>query len=274
MENLIQKIKEKKEFSGIEDSLVREKLDETLRQNNSLKNFLGRDRSEGYKKIVKLTREKLHRAYGVFQNEDKTKVIELINELEKTEDLHEILSIHKIILSSVVSTKERLPFYEQLYTKIFSITGWPKPIVDLGCGFNPMSFPFMGLDEVDYIAYDINKEDIKILNRYFEIMGDDLNGEAALINLEDCDFKKIPKSDIGFIFKVFDVLDRKDHKKSEDIITSLNCNWIVASFSTQTVSGKKMKHPYRGWMNRMLERLGYEFKIIEFENEIFYLIKK
>ena len=35
-----------------------------------------------------------------------------------------------------------------------------------------------------------------------------------------------------------------------------------------------MKHAYRGWLERLLERLGYEFKIIKEKNEIFYVVKK
>jgi len=272
--SLIADIKKKSEFLELQDSLVKEKLDEVLRQNPKLREFLERDRSEGYKKIVKLTREKLHRAYGVFQIEDKSKAKNLLKELGKTEDLHETYSIHDLLLSLTMSTKERLPFYEELYSKIFEITGKPKSIMDLGCGFNPMSFPFMNLEEADYLAYDINGDDIGILNDYFRAMGDDLNGKAALINLENVECKTLPKTDVCFLFKVFDVLDRKDHKRSEEIIKSLNCKWIVASFSTQTVSGKKMNHPHRGWMDRMLERLGLKFKIVKFENEIFYVIKK
>jgi len=271
MEGIIEKIKEKREFSELNDALVREKLDETLRQNPKFKEFLGRKRSEGYRKIIKLTRQKLHSAYGVFQK-DKGRVMDLLDELKRTENEHEIFSIHRMLLSSVLSTKERLPFYEELYTKIFAITGWPKSILDLGCGFNPMSFPFMRLEEVDYYAYDINEEDIRILNEYFGIMGDDLNGKAKLFKFED--YTEFPKADICFLFKVLDILDKKGHKKSEELIKSLKCRWIVASFSTKTVSGKPMRHSYRGWMDRMLKRLGYEFKVLEFENEIFYVIKK
>jgi len=272
MEKIVEKVKKKKEFSKLNDDLVREKLDETLKQNPKLREFLDRERSEGYTKIIKHTREKLHKAYGVFQIDDKTKVQGLLDELKKTEDLHEIFSIHNMLLSSVVSTKERLSFYEELYSQIFAITGWPKSILDLGCGFNPMSFPFMRLEEVDYMAYDINEEDIGILNEYFKAMGDDLNGKAQLFRFEDN--PKFPRADVCFLFKVLDILDKRGHKKSEELIKSIECKWIVASFSTNTVSGKKMKHPHRGWMNKMLDRLGYKFKILEFENEIFWVINK
>ena len=35
-----------------------------------------------------------------------------------------------------------------------------------------------------------------------------------------------------------------------------------------------MNHPYRGWIEQMCRRLGYFYEILEFENEIFYLIQK
>jgi len=271
METIIKDIKKKKEFGALNDILVMEKLEETLKQNPKLREFLERQRSENHKKIIKLTREKLHSAYGVFQY-DKSEVNRLLDELKSTENEREILSIHRMLLSSVLSTKERLPFYEEIYTKIFAITGWPKSILDLGCGFNPMSFPFMRLEEADYYAYDINEEDIRILNEYFRIMGDDLNGKASLFRFGDA--TEFPKADVCFLFKVLDILDQRGHKKSEDLIRSLKCKWVVASFSTRTVSGKKMDHAYRGWMDRMLGRLGYEFRTLEFENEIFYVIRK
>ncbi len=269
---LIEDIKKKKELSEISDSLIKETLDETLRQNPKLKEFLGRVRSEGYRKIIKLTREKLHRSYGVFQIEDKSKGYGLIDELKNEENEHEIYSIHRMLLSMAVSTKERLPFYEDLYGQIFKITGWPKSILDLGCGLNPMSFPFMGLEEADYRAYDINEDDINLLNKYFEAMGDDLHGKAELFTFGQK--KEFPRADVCFLFKIIDILDRKGHKKSEELIKNLKCKFIVASFSTKTVSGKSMRHSYRGWMDRMLERLGYKFEILRFENEIFYVIKK
>jgi 16S rRNA (guanine(1405)-N(7))-methyltransferase len=271
MEKIIDDIKKKKEFSGLNNNLVVDRLNETLRQNPKLNEFLVRDRSEGYKKIVKLTREKLHKAYGVFQ-ENKSQVQKLLDELQSTENEHEIFSIHRMLLSSVLSTKERLEFYEEMYKGIFELTGWPRSILDLGCGFNPMSFPFMGVDEVDYYAYDINEEDVEILNRYFGIMGDDISGKARLFKFGDS--TQFPKADVCFLFKVLDILDAKGHKKSEELIESLDCKWIVASFSTKTVSGRPMEHAHRGWMDQMLKRRGHEFKILEFENEIFYVIKK
>ncbi|MBI2151512.1 hypothetical protein HYU21_02175 [Candidatus Woesearchaeota archaeon] len=64
------------------------------------------------------------------------------------------------------------------------------------------------------------------------------------------------------------------HKNSELVIKSLSVKWIVVSFPTLTMSGKKMNFPRHKWIELMCQRLGYMFNLIEFENELFYVIKK
>lgn len=165
---------------------------------------------------------------------------------------------------SIKSTEDRN--YKNLYEKIFEITGKPQKILDLGCGLNPLSFEDK---DVYYIACDINKENCEIIKKYLDKIG--------IKNKVICaDLLKIKEdAEVCFLFRVLDALDRsKGHKISENLIKSLNCKYIVVSFSTKTLSGKEMNHPYRGWIERMLNRLGYKFEILKQESEIFYVIKK
>ena len=170
------------------------------------------------------------------------------------------------------STKERLPFYDQLYKKIFKITGEPKTILDLGAGINPLSFSYMNLRKVNYYAYDLSKEEVKILNQFFK--DKKVNGKAGILDLLNINkVKKLPKAEVAFLFKMTDVLDKgKGHKKSEEVIKAIPAKFIVVSFPTLTMSGKKMNHPRRKWIELMCKRLGYKFKVLEFSNEMFYVM--
>jgi len=80
------------------------------------------------------------------------------------------------------------------------------------------------------------------------------------------------------MFKLVDVIEanKKGHKYSEGIIKILanKCKFVVVSFSKLTVSGKFMNFPYRGWIERMLERINFNFKILDFPNEVFYVVSK
>ena len=78
--------------------------------------------------------------------------------------------------------------------------------------------------------------------------------------------------DVCFMFKFLDPIEDKGHKLSEEIIKLIKARYIVISFSTKTVSGKKMNHPYRGWIEKMLERIKKDFEKISLENEVFYII--
>jgi 16S rRNA (guanine(1405)-N(7))-methyltransferase len=266
MQELIKTIKANKKYKSISDEIV---LDE-------IKKYLKSKPSNSVKQIVKDIRKELHLSYASFQTRKKSKRDDYLIELQKNPDA--LIDLTKKLLSITLSTKERLEDYRGLYQKIFTITRNPKTIIDLGCGLNPVSFPFMNLNSLVYYAFDIDNEDIRFLNNYFEIMKQrGLEGKAEILNLNNKEkVSELPLADIIFLFKVIDIIDKKDHRPSEELINSLikKAKFIVASFATKTITRKKMNFPNRKWFELMLGRNNLRFKIIETDNEIFYAVFK
>jgi len=268
IKEIIAKIKEKKEFNAIEDRFVRTELIKYFKQNPKAMKAMqeGRTRSEDYKQTVKHVRAVLRRVYGVFL----TKASQEREKYLAEEDYKKILETH-------LSTKERLPIYPEIYEKIFAMTGKPKVILDLGCGLNPLSYPYMKVD-AEYYASELNKADCEFLEKCFAKMK--IKGKAIALDLTEAAkkpelLKKFPKADVCFLFKILDeVEEKKGRKASETLIKNIDADWLVISFATKKVTGKPMKYPYRRWLEQMLARLGYEFKIIKESNEIFYVVKK
>ena len=122
-----------------------------------------------------------------------------------------------------------------------------------------------------YYAYDINQSDLNIVQKFFD--SQKINGKTNLIDLRDIN-EEFPTADICLLFKVLDLVDKKGHKKAEEIIKKIKSRYLLISFSTKTLSGKSMHHPQRGWIERLLSRLGFKFNIIKTKNEIFYLAEK
>jgi len=276
LDKLIQDIKKKKELSGIYDRFVETEILKLLKQDKkALQTILQeKTKSESYKQIIKSVRAVLRKVYGAFQVEDSFRRKTLLKELSAVEsNSEEYLLIHKKLLLTHASTKERLQDYEIIYRKIFAKTGHPKTILDLGCGLNPVSIPFMNLKKVHYIASDINKDDLRFIEDYFGIEG--IDGETMHLDLKKKDAaKKIPKADVCFLFKVLDPLEQsKSHKLSEILIQAIPAKWIVVSFATRTVAGKAMRYPERGWIERMLDRINYKYTKFKTSNEIFYIIQ-
>ncbi len=277
---LVADIKKKKELQEISDEFVRSQLLAFFLREPKLHQAIIKEfnpRSFAYKKIVKCVRAKLRRSYGLFRQKSELANRELL--------LQELFScpnskrpeVIKKILSTHSSTKERLPFYEELYQQIFSLTGGPDTILDLGAGINPFSFPFMKLKKVAYRAVDISEKEVELLNRYFEFLqqeNKDFLGRAEVRDLMQ--LSGIKPADVCFLFKMTDIIEqgKEGHKATEALITKIPAKFIVVSFPTRTMSGRKMNFPRRKWIELMCARLGYSFEVLEFSNEIFYVIGK
>jgi 16S rRNA (guanine(1405)-N(7))-methyltransferase len=260
MKELLEQIKKKKELKDLDENFVENEIDAYFKINPQKKKLLEKPNSKKYKEIVKQIRAKLRRSFGLFRD-DKNLRNKLLN--EKNLNIKSILKTHS-------STKERLEFYSSLYKKIFAITGLPKSILDLGCGINPYSIKYMNLNP-KYFSFDLDKDEIKQINTFFRKKM--IPGIAKVKNI--LVVKKFPIADLAFLFKMTDVIDRgKGHKKTEEIIKILIVKFVIVSFPTITMSGKRMRFPRRKWIELLCERLGYSFQLLEFTNEIFYVIKK
>jgi len=273
---LIQEIKKKKELQSIDDHFVEESLRKYLQQEPKIMKALQENfnpKSKAYAAVIKQLRSQLRKVYGLFRD-DPGERKKLVQELlaapkqKRNQLLTQILSTHS-------STQERLPWYEKLYSKIFSIAGKPKTILDLGCGINPFSVSYMNLEKCLYYAYDINAEEIASVNHYFHLLHQEnssFTGKALVADIKKAEF---PKVDLCLLLKMTDVIDQgKGHKKTEELLTRIPAKYIVVSFATKTMSGKEMTAPRRSWMEWLCKRLGWEYTILEFPNEILYVIKK
>lgn len=265
--NLVSIIKQSKKYKHISEEVIEQKIREYQR-----KNVRWSEHKEKF--VLKGIKALLHKAYGSFQTYKKDKSEEYIEELKKNPSNKEILLK---ILKTNRSTKERLEIYSKLYKEIFKLTGKPRTILDLGAGLNPLSFNYMNLDKQNtfYHAFDISNYDSHLINSFFKMSN--IKGEYQTLDLSKLDnVKLLPKADICFMFKLVDVLEKKGHRYSEEFVKLMidKCKFLVISFATQTVGGKAMSYPHRGWIEKMLERIGFNFEILKFSNEIFYIVSK
>jgi len=248
---LILKIKEKKELSGIEDSVVEKTLNNYLEKYRI--NFEKISKKE-MKLIVKEVRAVLRNIVGQYRASLKSK-----EKLLNSNSIHKLLSTHS-------STKERMPHYTELKEKISEIN--PKSILDLGCGLNPIA---LANKKIKYYASDINEEDLEIIKKYFS--KNKFKGQVFVHDLTQTE-KTLPKADLCLLFKVLDVIDTKNHTLSKEIIIKTPCKAFLVSFATKKLSGKSMSSPKRFWFENLLMRLKIKFEKFSTNNEVFYFFKK
>ncbi len=251
-EELIKQIKNKKTLKNVDNSLIKYHLEQYFKHNPKL--FKKLNKKKIRKKVIKDIRAILHRAYGMF-------LLKSYFKKEKIKNIEKLLKAHR-------STKERIPIYYKLYKELFKITGVPKSLLDLGCGFNPLSFKYMNLDNVKYYAFDISKPDLDFLKQHIDFL------DTKVVNL--LSVKQLPKTDVCFMFKLLNHIDlSKHHKESEKLLNKVRSKWLIISFPLETISGKKMKYRQNNWLKFMVERNGWGLvKRFIIGNEEFFIIRK
>ena len=273
IKEFVKVIKDKKSLSSLDDSFVEKLVQDFLDKNEKIKDKLVKHnkplKSKEFDILLKDIRKKLHEVYGVFNLSD-VKLDDLKRKL-KGEISGDVIEEHRKLLVCHRSSKERIDDYSFIYDKIFSITGKPRSILDLACGLNPLSFPFMELKKVDYFAYDVSTKDCKFLKDYFSLMKKfGLNGKAVAVDL--LHVGKMPKVDVCFLFKVLDSLEALERNYSYELFKKIDAKFVVVSFSMKSIGGvSKLKK--RNWFINFLEKEKYSYESFETGNEVFYVVK-
>lgn len=268
VDDLVSAVKAKKELSNLDDEFVRTRVlrvldsDARIREKyEKRKDSAQFMRSKEYAKILKSVRKDLREIYGVFQVAKRHKVTE--------ENLHDVLSTH-------ISTRERLPFYDLIYKELSNRIPAPKVLLDLGCGLNPLTYQWMRRHgwAPFIIGVDISKADMQFLGEAMEHMGIPGKTHALDITQSYGELANIA-ADVTLVLKLVDTLESIERHVTRRILDYLPSKWIVVSFATRSLGGKKrIPMKGRGWFERVLQRKKLRFTTFSVENEFFYIIDK
>ena len=247
-EFLIEKVLEKKELRGLAVQIVRDVIDSYLDfYNIKLENISERDSII----IIKEVRRKLRTYNARFQRGSNNRTSLVSSRL-----YNDLLATH-------ASTADRINDYP-LLRKELDRRG-VKSILDIGCGLNPIALAHSG---IKYYAVDIREDEQAIINSFFYQEG--ISGKTIICDVRK-DLPLVPPVDACLLMNILDVLETKGHKLAEQIITGINARYFFITFSTKTLSKKPMRHPQRGWIERLLTRRGYLWEQVSLSTEILYI---
>ena len=261
--NLISEINNSKRYSSVYQPLLER---------------VCKEESAKYKKdkeIIKAVKNRLHIVFGAFYNDNCLKSAEdLINNNDNI-----ILMSEKLMMLNT-SSYERISFIKELYKFIFDTVDDQNinSILDIGCGFNPFSLPFMfevmpELNIKSYYALDIDVNLAKLINKYFDLL--ELPQYACCIDI----ISETPcqTADIAFLFKIIPTIENCKKGRGFEILNNLNAKYIAASFPTKTLCGKN-KGMAENYSTMFEKSLDYDkYKIIGknvFVNELVYVLTR
>jgi len=261
VESIVKEIKKSKKYRYISEDTIRA---------ISLKQLT---KSKNINKGIKAVRKKLHRVAALYLGDpDYDKAHQLLARAFTNGDPDQIKEACINIMKYHSSTRERLPLLEYFYEKIFDITGVPSSIIDVACGLNPLSFPWMKLPtSVNYYVYEIHEERIEFLRRYFTLLG-----VKPLVRLQDV-LVTYPreKADIAFLLKMIHCFERREQGCTLPLLEALKVDRLIVSFPTKNLPGTQdLRKIYKNLMYHIIKEKHWHVSEITFDTEMVFCIKK
>ena len=159
------------------------------------------------------------------------------------------------LLALHASTNERLPYYFDFYDFILRQTGQVASIMDIGCGYNPFSLPYIEavwahitkahcsksdppdprIDLEAYYAYDIDTRVADLINRFFYEM--DLPQYAKCADLVE--YIPPEQADIALMLKLLPVLEAQSPGSGFRLARELNARYLVITYPLKSLGGRE-----------------------------------
>ena len=226
---------------------------------------------------IKSTKNKLHQIGGAYflKKPNYGFWLEKLRRAKESENEDLFRKTCMEIMSYHYSTRERLNILDEFYAKIFSLIPPVQSIMDVACGFNPLSIPWMPISEkVTYYAYDVYKDMISLLNEFMAINNVRGYAEARDVTQHAPEIN----ADLAFILNTIPCLEQIDKRAGLKIMESINANFLAVSFPAKTLGGrgreKNMLKHYKARFSELTREKDWAIQRLEFKKELVFLIKK
>ncbi len=263
LDALVQKVRSAEKYNAISPEVIRSVL---LKE-------IAKERNP--KELVKSTRNKLHQVGSAYQ-EKPIPYKFWTEELDHLPaDLNDPLvrTFLQKALSAHSSTRERLPILARFFTDTLRDLAPLHSILDLACGLNPLSIPWMTLASgFQYTCCDIYEDMAAFLNSFFVHFN--LNAAAHICDLT----QKVPdqESDLALVLKTIPCLEQVDKEAGYRILTQLQTANILVSFPAKSLGGKSkgMVQNYERHFQDLVAGQNWKITRFEFPGELAFLIRK
>ena len=226
------------------------------------------------KDALKAAKRKLHQVYGAYLRDlDVDRIEREVDGLPQGAEIEAVRAVCRNILTTHASSAERLPILDRLYWDLFAETGPPGSILDIACGLNPFSLPWMGLaHEASYQAFDIDGRLVEVANRFLSRARPGSGATCRDILVDDAPLQ----ADVVLLLKSIPCLEQQQPGSALDILGRIQARSIVISFPNQSLGGADRGMPahYGALVERLCDETGYASVAITYPTESFYLLRR
>jgi 16S rRNA (guanine(1405)-N(7))-methyltransferase len=226
------------------------------------------------KDIEDNSRKKLHQVYGAYLQVYSPKVFTQLNDVTGLEG-EDLKSACKSILLKHNSTRERLDFMDEFYAAIHQAIPAAQKIIDIGCGFNPFSYPWLSahLGQVQYTGFDIDVLLTETMNGLLKRMR-----LPVSVHYNDVFFglPEHDENDVLFFLKFFPCLEQQEKGISARVLSAVKSNVFVVSFPSVSLTGKNkgMRENYDAFLRQLIADTGLHAEHVDFSTERVYILRR
>lgn len=226
------------------------------------------------KAATKATKRRLHQIYGAFEGEvDYEDAYRRLSAAYQAGRDDEIKAVCQQVLDLHSSTRERVPILDQFYRSIFEITGKPGSVLDLGCGLNPLAWPWMGLAAgTRYLALDIDLARVHFLNGWMALAGLEplARGQDVLSQ------PPVDAADLALLLKLSPTLERQEAGATLRLMEWIRAQQVVVSFAVTSLGGREkgMAEQYQAQFLEWVAGRPWSVDTLHFETELTFVVRK
>lgn len=263
IEEVVQAMSRSRRYRTLYEPIVRRLASEALRTSRGK-----------HKEAVKRVKRSLHQIFGAFlpQRPRYDRLLEELADLDPhgeafRDRLWKIAGQH-------ASTRERLPFVEELYTEIFTRLGEPpSSLLDLGCGLNALTIPWTKLPpDVRYAGIEIDRDLVEFLQRVLDLLG--IRHDLRVADVLTCG--GLPESEVALLLKLLPTLEQQSAGGSRSLLQRLPADRLVVSFPVLSLGrrAKGMKDTYAGFFEDLLQQEGWSWEVLDVSHELVYMVTR
>ena len=227
------------------------------------------------KEAIKATRSKLHQVTTSFI----TSPMEFADWVDELKGLSRDVSDLNLqnfcwkVMKSHSSTDERLPILNEFYSTIFKDMEPIESILDLACGLNPFTLPWMPISrDCPYYAFDVLPEMVSFINKFFAHIGQ--KGKAFTLDLAT----EIPNrsAQCALLLKTLPTLDQIDKHRAPFLLEQIKAQSLVISYPVHSLGGKSkgMVENYTAQMDALTPNWDGTIQRFEFTTELVFLLTR
>lgn len=237
---------------------------------------LGKGRSA--KETIKAVRNKLHQVGSAYQEKpiDYAHLLRQLTTLPHDLYSPEVKAFCRQAMHEHTSTRERLGFLEEFYNQSLAGLGPIHSLIDLACGLNPLTLPWLPLaPNAQLLACDIYSDMTGFLNAFYAHAG--VNGHAftcdLIHNLPDPPAKPFQ---LALLLKTIPCLEQVDKSIGRRLLSSIQAEHTLVSFPVHSLGGrgKGMRGNYDQHFQELIAGLSWQVTRFDFQGELVYRLSR